>query len=73
MGKEDADEYRKTAERVMDSLCTRYTTRDMPESNGMLAEGMYHRGDGAGECVIWGDYFYMEALVRMKKEWNPYW
>ena len=19
----------------------------------------------AGECVIWGDYFYMEALVRM--------
>lgn len=73
VGKEDADEYRKTAERVMDSLCTRYTTRDMPESNGVLAEGMYHRGDGAGECVIWGDYFYMEALVRMKKEWNPYW
>ena len=20
-----------------------------------------------------GDYFYMEALMRLKKDWNPYW
>ena len=28
---------------------------------------------GVDECNIWGDYFYMEALMRLKKDWNPYW
>lgn len=71
--KEEAIRYRRTAERIMVSLYQNYTTRDMAESNGILAEGMYHRTDGAGECVSWGDYFYMEALVRMTKDWKPYW
>ena len=28
---------------------------------------------GVDECNIWGDYFYMEALMRLKKDLNPYW
>jgi len=25
------------------------------------------------ECVSWGDYFYMEGLTRLTKDWTLYW
>ena len=28
---------------------------------------------GVDECNLWGDYFYLEAVVRCLKKWNPYW
>ena len=69
-----AAEYRELAEKIMTSLSEKYTTKGNPQADGILTEGMYHRNDGFNECVIWGDYFYTEALVRlMKEEWNPYW
>ncbi|MCR5756057.1 MAG: glycoside hydrolase family 88 protein [Acetatifactor sp.] len=70
---EQAKEYRKWIDMIMTSLSQKYTTKGMKGTNGILAEGMYHRNSGADECVIWGDYFYMEALVRMKKEWKSFW
>ncbi|MEY8357178.1 glycoside hydrolase family 88 protein [Lachnospiraceae bacterium 54-53] len=73
VGEEEAARYRDISDQVMESLCKSYTTRELKGSNGTLAEGMYHRRDGAGECVSWGDYFFLEALVRMTKEWDPYW
>ncbi|MCD7751070.1 MAG: hypothetical protein LUI10_04930 [Lachnospiraceae bacterium] len=57
----------------MKSLREHYSTRNLPDSNGVLTEGMYHRHDGARECTIWGDYFYMEALVRLTRDWRSYW
>jgi len=44
-------------------------------SNGLLADGVYHMPNkvGVGECCIWGDYFYLEALVRMRRIWRAYW
>lgn len=65
---EEAAKYRNIAEEIIAKLFESYTTRDLKESNGVLKEGMYHRNDGAGECVIWGDYYYMEALVRIVKK-----
>ncbi len=73
VGGVQAEKYISTAGAILESLYTSYTTRDIEGSDGILKEGMYHRSIGAGECVIWGDYFYMEALVRMLKDWNPYW
>ena len=73
VNEEEAKRYGEIAEKVMKSLCKSYTTRNIAGSNGVLTEGMYHRDDGAGECVIWGDYFYMEALVRLVKDWDLYW
>ena len=29
--------------------------------------------EGVDECVSWGDYFYMEALTRLTKDWELYW
>jgi len=39
-----------------------------------LTDGMYDRNRGHGsECNIWGDYFYLEAIIRKTKNWNRYW
>lgn len=73
VSEEETERYIKIADEVILSLDEHYTTREIPESNGVLTEGVYHRDAGARECVIWGDYFYMEALTRMTKDWNPYW
>lgn len=49
-----------------------------PKSNGLLLHGVYsipHKL-GVDECCIWGDYFYMEALLRIWKGaggWKMYW
>lgn len=66
-------QYREMIDKIMTSLWENYSTKDNPDANGILTEGMYHRHDGAKECTIWGDYFYMEALVRLQKDWKSYW
>lgn len=73
VNEEQAAGYMKYVDKIMTSLSENYTTKGNPEANGILTDGMYHRFDGSEECTIWGDYFYMEALVRLNKEWNPYW
>lgn len=48
---------------------------------GLLAHGVYCKASpyntvqdyGVDECNLWGDYFYMEALVRATRPWDPYW
>lgn len=65
--------YREAGERMMKSLALHYTTQGMV-SNGLLKDGMYGRPRGdRSECNIWGDYFFMEALLRSEKTWKPYW
>ena len=70
---ETKERYKEAADAVMKSLYEKYTLRT-DETNGLLGQGIYHRNHGADECVIWGDYFYMEALVRiLKDKWERYW
>ena len=62
--------------RIMNSLIDSYTTKNVPEANGLLLHGTYSKpgGNGIDEMLIWGDYFYMEALHRMlDPEWEIYW
>ncbi len=68
--------HKEVALTMMGSLIDNYTTKDIEESNGILTQGVYYmKGDvGIDECLLWGDYFYVEALVRiLKKDWNRYW
>jgi len=68
--------YEEAAGKMMDSLIKNYTTKDLVDSNGLLREAVYYKGgkSGVDECNIWGDYFYMEAIVRLlKPEWKKYW
>jgi unsaturated chondroitin disaccharide hydrolase len=42
----------------------------------LLLQGVYSKphGKGVNEGNLWGDYFYLEALMRLAKpDWKPYW
>lgn len=67
--------YENAALRIIRSLAKNYTTAEVEKSNGVLLHGVYSKpaGDGVDECMIWGDYFYLEALVRLVKDWRLYW
>jgi unsaturated chondroitin disaccharide hydrolase len=63
------------ARHMLKSLIEGYTTKKIPHSNGLILHGTYARPQKSGvdECTLWGDYFYMEALVRLLKDWELYW
>ncbi|AZS15088.1 glycoside hydrolase family 88 protein [Paenibacillus lutimineralis] len=62
-------------DRTMRALVEKYATTDIPAAEGLLKHGSYHvRGDRApDDYMIWGDYFYLEALVRLEKGIKGYW
>lgn len=76
-----ADKYLEAADKMMRALIDHCANTDMKTSNGLLLHGTYARDSkentctnrGVDECNTWGDYFYMEALVRQEKDWELYW
>ncbi|WP_324761039.1 glycoside hydrolase family 88 protein [Haloarcula sp. GH36] len=65
--------YENAAIATLGSLGEQYST-DRSESNGLLTQGAYDPTDGDyDECCIWGDYFYVEGLVRATEHWSRYW
>ena len=66
--------YAAAAVRMLTALDSGYLT-PREGSNGILAHGVYHWPNrvGVNECCIWGDYFYLEALMRLRNAWRPYW
>jgi len=75
LSNEKREHYNNVALEILHSLTKYYTTIDDEDSNGLLKHAVYAKPDGKGinECCIWGDYFYMEALMRVYKSWNSYW
>ena len=73
----DADKavYEGAIQTMMRSLIDNYTEETHEPGNPVLYHGVYswHSGKGVDEGNIWGDYFYLEALMRLYKDWNPYW
>lgn len=67
--------YRGARANILRSLIENYTCKDHQPGDPILYHGVYswHSGKGVDEGNIWGDYFYMEALLRQLKEWDPYW
>jgi unsaturated chondroitin disaccharide hydrolase len=66
--------YENAACRMVVSLNEHYTTRGAV-SNGILLHAVYSKPgrNGVDECNIWGDYFYLEALTRLVRNWKLYW
>lgn len=56
--------YWSTAIDVLRTLCTKYLADADPEWEGVLKGGVYHfqKGLGVAESVMWGEYFFIEAL-----------
>lgn len=81
MDESDAACYVSIAKKIMESVVEHYAVKDLQESNGLVLHSTYSKKspyntctpEGVDECNIWGDYFYMEALTRLSKDWNPYW
>ncbi|WP_231889999.1 glycoside hydrolase family 88 protein [Bacillus sp. SJS] len=67
--------YGQAASAMLRDLYEGYSTRNHPESNALILHGVYAKPEqlGVDEGNLWGDYYYMEGLVRLKKNWNLYW
>lgn len=78
---EKAAYYTGMAKRLMLALWERCAVKRPEESNGLLLHGTYARDSadnpcsnrGVDECNTWGDYYYLEGLVRLSRDWRTYW
>lgn len=81
LDEEEATYYSDIAKKILRSLARHYAVKEEDHSNGQLLHGTYAKkspyntvcDNGVDECSVWGDYYYLEALVRCTKNWNPYW
>lgn len=78
---DEAEYYVTLARQMLKSVADNYAVKDTTKSNGIVLHGTYSKKspyntctpEGVDECVSWGDYFYMEALTRLTKNWEMYW
>lgn len=62
-----AARYRQSALLILDTLTSpEYLAAEDPDWEGILKHGLYHRERGLGvdESVMWGEYFFVEALDK---------
>lgn len=60
--------YRDTAIGAAATLCSdAFLARNKPASEGVLLHGVYHmdKGLGVNESVMWGDFFFVEAVSEL--------
>jgi len=56
--------YDSAGRHILGTLCTNYLGQSDPEWEGILKGGVYHihRKLGVNESVMWGEYFFLQAL-----------
>ena len=77
----EAAQWRTLARQMLASLTANYAVKPGTLGSGQLLHGTYSKKspyntctpEGVDECTSWGDYFYMEALTRLTKDWEMYW
>lgn len=69
---EDVKLYENACLHIAKSLSEKYLGDNL---EGILKSGVYfYRGNqGVDEYLIFGDYFFVELLLRLYKNWNSYW
>lgn len=74
-GDADREWLQSAAERIVASLVKGYSTKGDPAAEGLLNRGSYAvRLDiSPDDYVIWGDYFYLESLMRLERGVPGYW
>lgn len=67
--------YKYAMHAMLRSLIDNYANREIKLGRPLLLHGVYswHSGKGVDEGNIWGDYYYLEALIRFYKDWELYW
>lgn len=70
---EHAEVYRGEARAMLDGLSA-YTTASEPHAEGLLVQGAAHVGIGLSDTMLpYGDYFYLEALLRAQGREKFFW
>lgn len=69
------DLFEHAAHAQLRSLIDKYANLDIKPGHPILYHGVYswHSGKGVDEGNIWGDYYYVEALMRLWKDLDIYW
>ncbi len=59
--------YWSSAVQILTTLCEKHLAKSDPKWEGILRGGVYHvhKGLGVDESVMWGEYFFCEALERV--------
>jgi unsaturated chondroitin disaccharide hydrolase len=59
----------------MKGLVEHYSTMKKPDAEGLIERGSYavRLGHNPDDYMIWGDYYYLEALMRLEKGRKGYW
>ena len=71
-----AAEARAAADRLLDALIAGARPATPDASDALLLHGVYDlpKDNGIDEGTLWGDYFYLEALMRRTNpDWERYW
>lgn len=71
----EKDVYKRAMHTMLKALIDKYTYKEFKEGQPIVNHSVYswHSGKGVDEGNTWGDYFYMEALIRFYKDWKLYW
>ena len=71
----ERDYFQEMLTKSMTSLVQHYATIGEEDAEGLLKHGSYyvHGGLSPDDYMIWGDYFYLEALMRLEKGLGGYW
>ena len=59
--------YWEAGTQIVKSLCDKYLAHQDKKWEGILKGGVYHlhKGLGVDESVMWGEYYFIEALARL--------
>ncbi|MFC8680678.1 glycoside hydrolase family 88 protein [Microbacterium ureisolvens] len=71
-----AAEWTARAHSILASLIANYAPANPEDSDALLLHSVYDlpKDNGVDEGTLWGDYFYLEALMRVARpEWRKYW
>lgn len=71
----DLPRYKKIAGKIFNSIIDNYAVSYDMDCDGLILHGTGSKPHNMGvdECCVWGDYFYMEAIIRCLKDWEIYW
>lgn len=68
------DKYLKYAEKTIKSLIRNYRSKpEMNEEALLLHTTPYKPGGSFDTCCTYGDYFYLELIIRALRSWERYW
>lgn len=72
---EEKKYYTNAAFKILKSLVDNYSTIHNEDSNALLLHvvGSIPHNMGVDEACLFGCYYYLEALVRVTREWELYW